>query len=585
MIPNTIHSGVKSNAERKVFDLIRDAPGSEQWVCLHSLGLAHHAKKRRAEIDFLLLTPSGIFVLEVKGGRVGREGGKWFFENRWGRKTTKHESPFEQAQSAMFALEKELRQEFDGNPRLCQPTIGFGVLFPDIYFDVKGVEFDERQVFDLADRSAPMSRYVERLVQYTRESQPYKRYGLKKEDIAALVEFLRPDFDLVPSFDVLADETRAALVRLTKQQLECLSVLDSRPRVIVEGAAGTGKSVLALEAARREARAGRRVLVLCFNKLLSSQLRSSVREADIEIEIDHVHSFLRRMIRRSDFEDEFQHRSRGAENDELYGRLYPEYGALALLARGAPPYDVLIVDEAQDLLTAPMLAVFEACIGGDLEQGRWRFFMDSNGQARVYGQLDRESYAKVRRWGDVHLLTLNCRNTRQIGLFTEAVSMPDLRSAPRQKGEPVHISWYGDEDGAEYTVLKAVLEQLRERNVRPGTVSVIFPRKPTAYQEGALRAMGLRELIPADAGDLASHRLKKTTYSTVSAFKGLENDVVVLVGVGDIDSAWWQSVVYVGMSRARVALYVIFHESLQLVVAKRHADYAAALSGEYPSRS
>ena len=51
MLPATIHSSVESNAERRLFETIRDAPNTERWVCLHSLGIALHERKRRAFAD------------------------------------------------------------------------------------------------------------------------------------------------------------------------------------------------------------------------------------------------------------------------------------------------------------------------------------------------------------------------------------------------------------------------------------------------------------------------------------------------------------------------------------------------------
>jgi hypothetical protein len=45
MLPPTIHSTVQSHAERRIYEVIRDAPDTEHWVCLHSLGLAHHETK------------------------------------------------------------------------------------------------------------------------------------------------------------------------------------------------------------------------------------------------------------------------------------------------------------------------------------------------------------------------------------------------------------------------------------------------------------------------------------------------------------------------------------------------------------
>ena len=60
--------------------------------------------------------------------------------------------------------------------------------------------------------------------------------------------------------------------------------------------------------------------------------------------------------------------------------------------------------------------------------------------------------------------------------------------------------------------------------------------------------MGLRELQPPRASDVPSE--PSFCWSTVSAFKGLESDVVVLAGLDEADSDWWRAVAYVGMSRA-----------------------------------
>ena len=43
---------------------------------------------------------------------------------------------------------------------------------------------------------------------------------------------------------------------------------------------------------------------------------------------------------------------------------------------------------------------------------------------------------------------------------------------------------------------------------------------------------------------------QRLTWSIVSGFKGLENDVVILAGLTDIDDDWYRGVAYVGMSRA-----------------------------------
>jgi hypothetical protein len=73
-----IHAPHEATAsEKEVFELIRDANESTEYVCLHSLGIARHKRKDYAETDFVLIGPLGIFCLEVKGGLISRNKGLW----------------------------------------------------------------------------------------------------------------------------------------------------------------------------------------------------------------------------------------------------------------------------------------------------------------------------------------------------------------------------------------------------------------------------------------------------------------------------------------------------------------------------
>ena len=90
MIPSVISPEVKSSAERKIFEWFRNAPGTGQWIVLHSLGITTHNKVIYGETDFLVIAPNlGIFALEVKGGRVRRENGIWYFTDRYDKTSCK----------------------------------------------------------------------------------------------------------------------------------------------------------------------------------------------------------------------------------------------------------------------------------------------------------------------------------------------------------------------------------------------------------------------------------------------------------------------------------------------------------------
>ena len=83
MIPSVISPEVKSSAERKIFEWFRNAPGTGQWIVLHSLGITTHNKVIYGETDFLVIAPNlGIFALEVEGGVVVRAWSSLFASNR-----------------------------------------------------------------------------------------------------------------------------------------------------------------------------------------------------------------------------------------------------------------------------------------------------------------------------------------------------------------------------------------------------------------------------------------------------------------------------------------------------------------------
>ena len=104
VIPKEIFQ-TTSSAENKILTILKQIKTASNDLALHSLNLAQHVYKRWSEADFILIGENGIFLLEVKGGRIKSENGIWTFTDRYGRKSRKRESPWEQAKTAFFSLE------------------------------------------------------------------------------------------------------------------------------------------------------------------------------------------------------------------------------------------------------------------------------------------------------------------------------------------------------------------------------------------------------------------------------------------------------------------------------------------------
>ena len=90
----------------------------------------------------------------------------------------------------------------------------------------------------------------------------------------------------------------------------------------------------------------------------------------------------------------------------------------------------------------------------------------------------------------------------------------------------------------------------------------------------------LRRLSEDELPQLGSASLQTITWSIVSGFKGLENDVVILAALTDIETDWHRGVAYVGMSRARTRLHVIIHDDCDGKRREREVEWEARGEGD-----
>ena len=426
MVPPHYAEAIKSTGEKQIFDRLRCDPATTDWICLHSLNLARHVKRVYGEIDFVILVPNeGIFCLEIKSGRVARHEGIWTYTNRYGDTSTSTVGPFSQARDGMFSLLESVRKHFGRQHHFTRLLYGFGVMFPHISFSQYDPEIESWQIYDKDSGRQPISRYILNLAVNTRRNVQFQAWYNEQgsrpslSDIQELVNFLRGDFErIVKPFDLLL-ETEEQILQLTEEQCRCLDQLQDNPRCLFDGGAGTGKTLLALEFARREASSDKRVLLICFNKLLGQWLASQ-RGGTLSrsIEVDYFHHFLDRIIADSSVDNEFRRAKQTEDQDYLFGELYPLFALDALSEDVIESYDTLIVDEGQDLIRSEYLDVFDSLIKGGFAGGTWAIFCDFHHQT-IYGETTEntmlsELEQRTSQFTRFRLLT-NCRNTRPIG--------------------------------------------------------------------------------------------------------------------------------------------------------------------------
>ncbi|MGE0244552.1 MAG: NERD domain-containing protein [Pyrinomonadaceae bacterium] len=573
MIPPYVSSDIKSRAERKVFDFFKHDPNATDYVVLHSLGLSRHIKRQFGEIDFVVLAPGhGVFCLEVKGGRVQREDGVWTFTNRHGKKSSKAVSPFSQAREGMFSLLEAVRARLGSPNRLYNLVYRYGVMFPDIEFTGSDPEFERWEVYDLRDRKRPISEYVLRLSRGAhRQVSSTQWYNATEsrpteKDVAALVSLFRGNFEIIPPPSVELKDAEQELLALTEEQYERLDSLEQNARCLFEGGAGTGKTMIALEFARRMMSDGKRVGIFCFNKLLGKQIRAALD--DSVGFAGNLHQFIRDVVVSSAWNEEFLNCQTGVSNEVLYNELYPCYGSMAV--RDNPdfqPFDTLIIDEAQDLITADNLDFFDEILRGGINGGQWGMFADFHRQA-IYSARSKDEMLDELSQRSPHFtlckLTRNCRNTRNIGEETSVLSgfekPPFLLTA--MDGLPVDYQFYSDAED-QIRRLNQLLRRLVGDGISPQHITILSCK---ASEKGCLaRLKEIPDLEIEAVSDSFFTRPPKDalTFATIHSFKGLENSVIILTDFDDLSGESARSLLYVGMSRARQRLYMVIPETLR----------------------
>jgi hypothetical protein len=578
MIPVQFDASTSSAAERKLFELLKNDPATKDWIVLHSLGLSKRLDDRGrtfpyGEIDFVVLIPgAGVFCLEVKGGRIACTGGTWETTNRAGQTEVLNRSPFLQAREGMFAL----RDSVLNRAPMGFPTgiiFGYAVIMPDISFKQRSPEWEAWQVIDRDALNQSISVPLFRLA-----AEQRKLHGKvpgnepTASTLRTIQQLLRPDFEVIVTRGAQIEETEAQLLKLTEEQFDALDLLADNERCLFEGPAGTGKTMLALEYARRSAKAGKRTLFICFNRLLGEWLeRQAVEPGGGGLTAGRFFKLLRDVIMRSSIAAEFREQEERGQATELYESAYPMFGRLAVEEQNQP-YDVLVMDEAQDLLRPGVLEVLNAWLKGGLASGCWAIFGDFQRQA-IFGSATGDEMKALLKQSAANFskgrLTMNCRNTRNIGEETALLSGFD--SPPYRMGQipglPVDYRHYDSTD-AQRTALAGTLRRLLADHVKPA--DIIVTSRLRLENSGIAGVDGGDHFRLVEAGVFVPprSRIPVIRFATAQAFKGMESPVIVLCDVEQVTDTEPQALLYVAMSRARSQLTVLLHEQTRPFVAE-----------------
>ena len=507
-------------SERVVWaELIKQLPVDAAVIC----NLVILEPNQRYEIDFIVAIPDvGITVIEVKGGDVTPNNDSTFKQKD--AKGSRDIYPITQVTQNLYKLKdflgrKSSIKHFSAKPMLVFP-------YSDISSSYSRPDIPRAIVTDLVDLATIASR-----IEFNLQSQTFRPSAI---EIRALILALGQTIDSQKSLMELDIEREDEVTALTEQQFKVLDLCKVMPRFQVLGAAGCGKTFVAIEQARRRTKAGEKVLFLCYNKGLSEYLKrrfAALPESERPARVATLHSLQNQWgisIPSQDFDDKFF-------DIELPTKLKDALNSIP----SEDKFDVVIIDEAQDFhevwwdvviasLKDPINGKIYAF--GDIRQGIFRHAKD------IPLEL-----------APIHL-DQNLRNSVPISELA-SLCVEDPLTLAGLDGPPVTFIETSQEESTKEA--DKIVERLLLDGWKPGEICLITTgsrhEKHKALAEGPKKVDYWNSFFDDD----------RVFYGHINGFKGLERRVIVLAINGFKMENAKKDMLYTGITRARDLLFIV----------------------------
>ncbi|SFE16104.1 Nuclease-related domain-containing protein [Actinopolyspora alba] len=477
-----IEASSTNATEVRLARMLQQVEGPKDAVAFHSVKLRSHTTKQQAEADFVVVWDDAVIVLEVKGGGIRKYEGNWYTIDRRSDWHRLRESPINQAQTAMFALRNILQE--DGLGWFACEAVA---VTPDIDSPPPAVEWKSnhwwaRETMTIVGLTSAFTE-----VAAEARSAPPRQKIARADELRAR---LFGEFTRMPTIDAQRGAVIEEQNRATEDQAQVLAALALNPRMLVFGGAGTGKSLVLAEAAKQEAASGKSVVITFHSPSLIRFFEPLVADREIDLlPFDELHEGKR--------------------------------------------YDVVFVDEAQDLMNAEGMDTLDRAIRGGRSQGCWRIFLDPNNQAHIDGEYDSEVCDLVKTEATQLQLQKNVRNTRAIVHVVQEYLGADVGDPGIVNGERVY--WHPVEGEADVSAAEQAARDLVSNGARRDDIWIISTSSDN----------------PPERGDA------KFVVTSPRYAKGLEAEHVVVCDLPKEYDEHGTAAFYVVVTRARVTLHVL----------------------------
>ena len=528
IIPNIIDYDEFNNSvgERRIYEALKTLP--DDYIVFYSVDWQreYNTSIIFGESDFTIFNPNrGMLVIEVKSGGIRHDNIGWYQINSNTKEEIKlKRDPLVQANRSKYTFLELFDDKLENHLKF---MVESAVWFPSIS--------DKSLLNTLPPNYAPDIVLTEKdlctLIESIEKIFDYYKMPEKKdisfEISEKVIEILSPTFRVVPSLKTSINEEEYIFNRLTSEQSYLLDYLEEQNVAVIQGGAGTGKTMLAIEKAKRASATGK-ILFLCFHKMLLESLKRLIDKEKYDVDVYNLPALFYNQTGLLD----------SCDNEKITDFL----NSINLKEW---EYKHIIVDEGQDFSEDHLKLLAKLA---ELKDGCFYVFYDKN------QLVQQKHYLEWLKSIDCRLvLTANCRNTKSIAVTSNKVIKNDkIKMKLEINGKKPNFYFKKMTQEARDCIFEIINNYINQ-GLSPNNVVIL-----TTKTESSSCFTGINSIGPYKITNTLPKN-NEILFTSARKFKGLEADIVILIDVDNknFDSAEDRRLFYVGASRAKHYLDIV----------------------------
>jgi len=608
MIPPYCSSNI---GEKKVFEKLKTNNNSKtkDWVVYHSLNYPVKIQKNEkksfqyfGEADFVILIPNkGLINIEVKGGSISCADGIWSRSTKSGLENF-DKSPIKQASDSKYNIRKYIETKI--GKKIPQE---FLLVFTDCSFDLDddNIEYSKSNIID---SDGFLYSFIDKLISLSNKLiSTGSIFQISEIDFDSLKKIIRPNFENLIKKSTILKESSNEIYDFTEEQLKVLNFLDDKPRLLISGSQGTGKSAMAEEILKRQADTTSKIIFINSNRLANAEMKFKFKEYK-NIEFRTFYSLIKEMAYPHELSTKIKKNFLESNNYLINKSIdfLEEYKKNKEVSTNQFCYDMIVFDEMQNCFFFDnFYKLLELILKNGLMNGNYYFMGDFKYQNLVSegNHIDPKIIAERSPENNLldytpQLLFNNVRNARSIstqapilsGLFTKF----PYELGKAEHGEVNHFFLIDKE--AKIRKLKEIIIKLHQEKIS-GNDIVILSDYSIKNNKNFLneidvsdyyQIINLTEIKKTDILLEMKQQKNSIFFSTTSAFQGLESKIVIYLdpleheenfSLSDKDNMKAEMLAFNAMGRANTFLYILWDKRYESIYQKK-LQLLGALIGE-----